>query len=267
MSKKNLFVLVALAVIFCAGQVFGKAGSPPDRNLLLSAYRGGESLHYTVSWMGIKAGELTIDISQPDGSDSLLIHTKASSAGLLAVFYPVEDSFETEVHGRNRLPVRHEMIQKEGSRINKKRTLYDQENFVVSYQKNEDPPKVWTMDGPAHNEFTSFLFLRVMALADDTKAMVPTFADEKRHEIPVDIEGTGPLATVFGKKETIRMRPRLSFKGLYEKVGDPLVWLTNDRFRIPVKIKASIVIGSLTATLTDYHGPKGSPVMEAPQKQ
>ncbi|HIJ78844.1 MAG TPA: DUF3108 domain-containing protein [Deltaproteobacteria bacterium] len=239
----------------------------PDQALLQTAYSGGESFRYTVSWMGVKAGELLMEIEKKeDKLDAYLIKITAKSTGLLGVFYPVNDYFETEVAGTSRLPATHLMIQNEGTRRNKKVTLYDQSNFKVSYCKNEDPPKEYFLNGPVHNEFSSFFFMRTLPFAQNDETMVPTFADGKRHEVPVFMEGREMLRTIFGKKETIMVRPRLNFKGLYDKMGDPLVWFTEDDFRIPVKIKAKIVIGSLTTSLVDYHGPVGSPVMEEQPK-
>jgi hypothetical protein len=232
-------------------------GTEPDEALLQTAYAGGETLRYTVSWLGITAGELVMQVSKIGGSpETFAIEVTAKSAGMLAVFYPVEDRFRTIVQGRMRLPSRHEMQQKEGRRVNSKLTLYDQENFRVSYRKNDEAADIYQLDGPMHNEFSSFFFMRALSFTGDAP-MVPTFADKKRHEVVVGVEGREEQESVLGTKSTIKVQPHLKFKGLYEKIGDPLVWLTDDAWRIPTKIKAKIVIGSLTAELVEYTGPSG----------
>lgn len=192
-----------------------------------------------------------------NSQDTFVIEVTARSAGLLAAFYPVEDRFRTIVQGRMRMPSRHEMQQKEGRRVNSKLTLYDQEKFQVSYRKNDEPAEIYQLDGPMHNEFSSFFFMRTLPFAGDAPMIVPTFADKKRHEVVVAVEGREEQESVLGKKKTLKVQPRLRFKGLYEKVGDPLVWLTDDPWRIPTRIKAKIVIGSLTAELVEYTGPAG----------
>ena len=234
-------------------------GTGADEALLQTAYAGGETLRYTVSWLGIKAGELVMQVNKIAGSqDTFTIEVTARSAGLLAVFYPVEDHFRTLVQGRMRLPRRHEMQQKEGRRVNSKLTLYDQEKFRVSHRKNDEPADIYQLDGSVQNEFSSFFFMRALSFAGDAPMIVPTFADKKRHEVVVTVEGKEEQESVLGKKNIIKVQPRLKFKGLYEKIGDPLVWLTDDAWRIPTKIKAKIVIGSLTAELVEYTGPSGS---------
>jgi len=233
-------------------------GTGPDEALLQTAYAGGETLRYTVSWLGITAGELVMRVNTvADRQETFSLDLTARSAGLLEVFYPVEDTFRTIVQGRMRLPRRHEMQQKEGRRVNSKLTLYDQENFRVSYRKNDEPADVYQLDGPMHNEFSSFFFMRALSFAGDSPMIVPTFADKKRHEVVVTVEGKEEQESVLGKKKTLKVQPHLKFKGLYEKIGDPLVWLTDDAWRIPTRIQAKIVIGALTAELVEYTGPAG----------
>ncbi len=243
-------------------------GTRPDEALLQSAYAGGETLRYTVSWLGIKAGELVMQVSKVAASqETFVIAITAKSAGLLDVFYPVEDRFRTIVQGRMRLPSRHEMLQMEGRRINSKLTLYDQEKFRVTHHKNDEPADIYQLEGPMQNEFSSFFFMRALSFAGEAPMIVPTFADKKRHEVVVTVEGKEEQEGVLGKKNTIKVQPHLKFKGQYEKVGDPLVWLTDDVWRIPTKIQAKIVIGSLTAELVEYSGPAGKfPITDIPKE-
>ena len=234
-------------------------GTKPDEALLQTAYAGGETLRYRVSWLGITAGELVMQVRKiADSQEAFALEVTARSAGLLAVFYPVEDHFRTIVHGSMRLPSRHEMQQNEGRRVNSKITKYDQKKFLVSYRKNDEPADIYQVNGPMHNEFSSFFFMRALSFAGEAPMIVPTFADKKRHEVVVTVEGKEEQESVLGKKNTIKVQPHLKFKGLYEKIGDPFVWLTDDVWRIPAKIQAKIVIGSLTAELVEYTGPAGN---------
>ncbi len=52
----------------------------------------------------------------------------------------------------------------------------------------------------------------------------------------------------------IEVLPRMTFKGLYDKSGDTVIWFTDDGCRVLVRIRSKILIGSLTAELVAYHG-------------
>lgn len=234
------------------------AFTPPDPALLATAYQGGERFRYSVTWLGLTAGELDMAIGrQTEDEDRFLITVVARTAGLLGVLYPVEDRFEVLVAGEKRLPVRYDQEQQEGTRRNRRRTTFDQERFVITYNKNEDPPLVYNLSGPVHNEFSAFFYLRVLPLVPEQNPTVPTFADKKRHEVEVFWEKKETIPSLIGEKTVILVRPHLKFKGLYEKVGDPRIWLTDDQYRIPLLISAKIIIGSLIGRLVEYQGPLG----------
>jgi len=250
-------VFFFMIMLCCLPAATAEVATAPESPLLATAYAGGEKFRYSVSWLGIPAGELVMEVERMGADpDRFALRVTARTAGLLDVFYPVEDRFLTIVEGRQRLPVRHEMQQREGRRRNEKLTLYNQETYTVSYQKNDGIPEVYALSGTMHNEFSSFFFLRVLSFAGDQKVVVPTFADKKRHEVVVSLEGEEERDTLFGRKKTLKVQPQLNFKGLYEKVGHPLIWLTDDSFRVPVRIEAKIIIGSLAAHLVEYHDAK-----------
>ncbi len=254
--------LLGLALLLAAPAA---AFTPPDPALLASTYQGGETFKYEVSWLGIPAGELEMSVEKnPEQPGQFLLRVTARTKGLLDVIYPVEDRFVTVVDGDRRLPLRCFQDQQERGRLNKRLTIYDQQRRLVTYMKNDNPPEVYPVDGLVHNEFSAFFYMRSLRFAAGETPVVPTYADKKRHEVEVFVDNRETIpSSLMGDKVTFLVRPHLTFKGYYEKIGDPQVWLTDDRHRIPLLIKAKIIIGSLTGRLVEYHGPLGS-FREAP---
>lgn len=230
----------------------------PDPALLASAYGDDESFRYDVSWSGgFKIGELSLRITRMAGEGERFgIHAHVESTGAFRLIYPVDDTFVTEVAGQDRLPVRYEVRQKEGIGYRAHRlTVYDQEKGLVRYRKNDGPEKEFVVSGKVHNEFSSFFFTRVLPYVLETSVIVPTFADEKRHEVVVTpkewIDGE---ETLLGPVRVVAVLPRMTFKGLYDKSGDTVIWFTDDACRVPVRIRSKILVGSLVAELVAYHG-------------
>ncbi|MEN8199849.1 MAG: DUF3108 domain-containing protein [Thermodesulfobacteriota bacterium] len=223
------------------------------------AYRGAERLSYEISWSdGPKIGEMHLEIRRlSEMPERYELRARVQDSGLFNFFYPVDDTFVTVVEGENRLPVSYEVQQKEGRSYEAKRyTEYDQENGLVRYRKNDLEPEEYQVDGQVHNEFSSFFFSRVMKMVAGQEAIVPTFADRKRHQVVV--RNSGPFraeGTLLGDVDVIEMAPILKFKGLYSKDGDTVIWLTDDLCRVPVRIESKILIGSLTADLVFYSNP------------
>ncbi len=260
-KARKLWVTLILALLAAPAAAF----TPPDPALLASAYQGGETFKYAISWLGIPAGELDMSIEKsPDQPGRFLLRVTAKTTGVLDAVYPVEDRYLIVVEGERRLPLRCFQDQQERGRLNKRLTIYDQQHHLVTFMKNDNPPEVSLVDGPVHNEFSAFFYMRSLRFAvDEAPVVVPTFADKKRHEVEVFLDNRETIPSLMGEKATLHVRPHLTFKGYYEKVGDPQVWLTDDQYRIPLLIKAKIIIGALTGRLVEYHGPMGS-FKEAP---
>lgn len=220
-----------------------------------AVFSGDETMHYVVSWSGgVKIGDIHLSI-RPDKSQpgAYVIAAKVKDYGPLAVFYPVDDAFRCMVDGPMKLPYRYEVEQREGyGRETTRLTLFDQEERVVRYQKNKGQTEIFTLAGAAYNEFASFIITRALAFREGEEIVVPTFADKKRHEVRVSVLQREKRATIFGDRETLKVQPKMHFKGLYDKSGDTILWITDDRCRVPVEIHSKIVVGSLVAELVDY---------------
>ncbi len=231
-----------------------------DPRLLPIGYSGQEKLLYDVSWTGgIKVGELSLVVTElPEVDEGYQIKAVVTTKnGAVNLIYPIEDVHVTKVRGSKRLPYHYEIWQKEGYRYKAHRVIeFNQEKRSVLYMKNEKLEGIYPLDGETNNEFSSFFNSRLMPFDIGDKFVVPTFADKKRMEVLVHAVSKEKLAaTIFGPVTTMAIMPILTFKGLYDKKGDTVIYYTDDECRVPVRITSKIIIGSLTADLTAYKNP------------
>ncbi len=242
--------------------------SQVDPDILSIVFSGAETLHYSVSWSGgVKIGDIYMEI-RPEKSkrDAYTIAAKVKDYGPLKLMYPVDDTFRCFVSGPMKLPYRYEVLQKEGYRKDIKRlTEYDQQLRSVKYQRNQEPQQQFDLTGTVYNEFASFIITRALRLKDGKEVVVPTFADKKRHEIQVSLLKREQRNTLFGKKGTLKVQPKMHFKGLYNKSGDTILWLTDDTCRVPVEIHSRIAVGSLVAELVEYTNPACTELGQRPK--
>ncbi len=222
-------------------------------------FSGQERMHYEVSWSGgLKIGDISLGISPAtERPGAYAISARVTSTGTLHLFYPVNDVFHCIVGGDLKLPLRYEVFQREGhnDKRTKRASLYAQTKHLVRYQKNDDPPQILAMGGMAYNEIAAFIITRALRLQTGEPIIVPTFADGKRHEVNVELHKKESRSTIFGKRQTLKVQPVLRFKGVYDKSGSTLLWLTDDQCRVPVEIRSQIALGSLVARLVQYDNP------------
>jgi hypothetical protein len=253
----SLFFLTPVSDFTQAATVSASELQPEQLNqeTLSIIFSGTETMHYSVSWSGgVKIGDIYLKIRpQKKTASGYVIAAKVKDYGPLSLFYPVDDKFRCFVDGPMKLPTRYEVEQKEGyGRETIRLSEYDQEKYLIRYRKNQDKVQKFLVDGTVYNEFASFIITRALAFKAQDEIIVPTFADKKRHEVKVAVVERNVRDTLFGQKKTLKVEPRMKFKGLYEKSGSTLLWLTDDRCRVPVEIHSRIVVGSLVAELVEY---------------
>ena len=265
----RFFVIFGLVALGCVPLVRADgetpAPPPPVRELqpnevvpevLKTIFSGEERMLFEASWSGgIKIGEIEVRIRPSREKGGYAISAKVKSAGQLEAFYPVDDKFLCIVSGPMKLPIEYSVRQKEGHgrRKTRRTTTYNQEAKVVKYRKNDDPERLYSMSGESYNEFSAFIVSRALTFAGDM--MVPTFADDRRHEVAVKLRNREKRRSMFGEKDTLKVEPIMNFKGLYEKSGSTVLWLTDDHCRVPVEIKSRIAVGALVAKLVEYENP------------
>jgi hypothetical protein len=66
--------------------------------------------------------------------------------------------------------------------------------------------------------------------------------------------GREVLNTKFGKIKTMVFRPLVQSGRVFKEQESVSIWITDDTNKIPVKLKASLSVGSLRAELEDYKG-------------
>lgn len=251
-----------IRIVFLLLLLSASAGCAAELNLSLDpeaaavVYSGQEKMRFSVSWSGgIEIGSLELSLSSAEPGKGQLITARATDHGLLKVIYPLDDTFVTNIRGAFKLPRRYDVKQLERGKSVQRLTVYSQRKFNAVYQKQKNLPKVYSFDGPVYNEFAAFFITRALRLKPEEQQLVPTFADEKRHLVPVKVFGKETKTTVFGTVRTVKVQPKMSFKGLYSKEGDTVFWLTDDACRVPVEIRSKILIGSLVAELVEYSNP------------
>ena len=63
------------------------------------------------------------------------------------------------------------------------------------------------------------------------------------------VEEIETVSGAWGEVETARVLVIMQFQGLFMNQGKIRVWFTNDDRRIPVRMKAKVIIGSIVADL------------------
>ena len=82
------------------------------------------------------------------------------------------------------------------------------------------------------------------------------FFDEEVYKFRLKLLGKEEIKTKFGKVKTLKFRPYVQAGRVFKEEESLTIWVSDDANRIPLKVQASLFVGSLKAELVDYKGLK-----------
>ena len=230
------------------------AGPPPASNV---HFKVGEKLTYGLSWGIITAGTAVLEVAERRSlsgrSVVKLIHT-ARSNEFVSAFYPVNNRVESLLDEEAAHPHHLLFKRREGKRKNDIEAVYDQAAHKATVTKDGNTE---TMEVPpdVQDTLSVIYFFRTLRPADaGSSTIIHVNHDKKNYKLELRVEGTERLKGPLGEFDTVRILAIMPFRGLFMNEGNIRIWVTNDAARVPVLMKAKVIIGSITATLTGAEG-------------
>jgi hypothetical protein len=80
------------------------------------------------------------------------------------------------------------------------------------------------------------------------------FFDQEINNFKLKLTGREVLKTNFGKVKTLVFMPIVQVGRIFKENESVTLWVTDDENKLPIKIKASILVGALKAELIEFRG-------------
>jgi hypothetical protein len=80
------------------------------------------------------------------------------------------------------------------------------------------------------------------------------FFDEETYVFKLLFLGTEVLKTKFGNVNSLIFKPMVQAGRVFKEQESVTIWVSNDSNKIPLRIKASLAVGSLRADLDGFKG-------------
>ena len=241
---------VALATTLAGASAMGAS--------TISAFGPGEQSTYRVQYLGLEAGTAQITVGTQTthwGNQVLPIVTLARSSSALD-FYPIRDKFVTYWDPSNDRCVGSDLFAEENRTRRRLRIKLDHQagKATVMRQKDGSAEKTSTHDVESGTfDIAAATFsLRNRELAVGKTFELPVFTGTRSFTLRATVEKRETVVTALGSKETFKVRVQTGFGGKLESKRDVLAWFTTDDARLPVKVEAEFLLGTLRAELLDY---------------
>ena len=259
---RTLCVTLAVAALALAASVAqpatrpGEYGRPqalgPDGRLAVPPFGVGERLTFDIKYGFVSAGTAVLAIPETvseRGRECYRIVSVAESNAFVSAFFPVRDVVESLMDTRELVSLRFEKRLREGNFRAHDIMVLDHDRHVAVYPRDTDDRLV-PLSLYAQDILSSLYYVRMAELRVGESVYIENHADKKNYPLEIRVLGRERVEVPAGEFDCIVVEPLMRTSGLFRHKGSLTVWLTDDERHVPVLMKSKVIIGSISAVLS-----------------
>jgi len=231
-----------------------------------SSFKSGEWFKFKMSYSGfLKAGNATLSVNETTLNGKPVYHVvgKGWTTGAIKWFFKVEDRYESYFDKYEIKPYKFIRKIDEGGHTKDIQLDFNQENKKVTVQDfKHNTTKVIDTKPNIQDMVSTFYYLRnnldISTLKENDQVVLDMFFDEENYGFKLKYLGKDQISTPFGKVECLKFRPYVLAGRVFKEEESLTLWVSNDKNKIPLRIKADLAVGSLRADLEAFKGLKHS---------
>ena len=216
-------------------------------------------LTYRFGWSGITAAEADVRLV----NEGNLVKTTASggTVGLARALFRLDLDHECLSHRSSLLPTR--IVQDEKYKSEDVKTTIVFTPKATSSTRDvtpaKEPPKTKSIEfAPIFSFETAYFWLRSQPLTDGEKEVMVVYANNAAYLATLQVVGREKIR--IGDTERNAIRVNLNFKTIdqnlqlktYRRFKSGRGWISDDNYRIPLRVEADIFIGYVFAELQSF---------------
>ncbi len=228
-----------------------------------AAFKGGEWFKFRIHYGIFNASYATIEVNETNWEGKSVFHAKGvgKTTGLARWFFKVDDYYDSYFTKDAVRPLFFIRNINEGGYKKHVTIRFDHDKnkaFVDDKLKN----KQGTFDtNPNIQDLIScFYYLRnefdITEIKKDEFVVVNLFFDESNYAFKFKFLGVETIKTKFGHVKTLKFRPYVQSGRVFRSNESITLWVSNDHNRIPLRLQATLRVGSITADLDEFKGLK-----------
>ena len=229
-----------------------------------SAFGDGEWFKFRMSYSNwLKAGNATLQVKNAKLGDKDVYHVvgKGWTTGMIKWFFKVKDRYESYFDKDLVVPYKFVRNIDEGGHTKDLVINFDQKNNKAKIN-NIKHNTVKTIDTKPNIQdmVSTFYYLRnnldTRNLKTGDEVRIDMFFDEENYGFKLKYLGEETIKTDFGKVESLKFRPYVMAGRVFKEEESLTLWVSKDKNKVPLRIKADLAVGSLRADLEAFKGLK-----------
>ena len=223
-------------------------------------FKKGEYLKFKISYGLLNAGFASLEIRDSIIDNHPVFHVvgKGWTTGMVDFFFPVQDDYQTYFDKRTVQPQYFIRNVNEGGYTTNREIFFNYDSIqakVVDHKR--DTIKYFEIHEDIQDMVSAFYHLRTKDLSnlkEGETISIDIFFDGKINNFQLKLIGREELKTKFGKVNALVLKPIVQVGRVFKENESVTLWITDDLNKLPLKIQASILVGSLKAELFEFKG-------------
>lgn len=250
-------------IIFFLGLLITTSFAVPQED---AAFQEGEWFKFKMSYgKWLKAGNATLEVKESTFNGKPVYHVvgKGWTTGPVKWFFKVKDRYESYIDKETGMPYKFIRKIDEGGHTKDIEIEFDHEKqqaFVDN--KKYKTQKTIATEKDIQDMVSAFYYLRnnydTESIKEGDIVTLNMFFDEENYNFRLKFLGRETIDTEFGRVKTLMFRPYVMAGRVFKEQESLTLWVSADKNKIPLCIKADLAVGSLQANLEAFKGLKHS---------
>jgi hypothetical protein len=259
-------ILFILFILFYSKALFGQEHTGFKSPFLSSSkdsFKKGESLKFRLHYGFFNASYASLNLEEKILNDQEVYKATAigKTTGIARLFFKVDDVYETYFNKTLVRPLKSTRNINEGGYTKNVEINYDYSNNLANINdiKNSKSSSVSVQEN-VQDLISTFYFLRnhfdIENLKTNDFIRITIFFDAENYNFRMQFLGMEDVKTKFGIVNCFKFRPYIESGRVFKDNESLTLWVSNDKNKIPIKVKAGLRIGSIEADLDEFRGLK-----------
>jgi hypothetical protein len=227
------------------------------------SYAIGEFFKLRIHYGIINAGYATLEVKDAEINGKKMHHVvgKGYTTGLSKMMFKVVDNYESYFNKETNKPYVFIRNINEGGYTKNQQGYFNQNNntVLVKDYKNKTE-KIFNVPDDIQDIVSSFYYLRnhpkIDKLTVGESITIDMFFDEETTKFKLKFVGKENINSKFGKINCMVFKPLVQAGRVFKEEESLTVWISDDENKIPIRVKASLAVGSIKADIDQYKGLK-----------
>ncbi|MDR0952680.1 MAG: DUF3108 domain-containing protein [Elusimicrobiota bacterium] len=222
----------------------------------------GETLKFKIGWSFVTAGEAILStpkIVNIENQPAFQVEAQAKSYAVIDKIFKVRDINVSWVAADLKRSLGYWQSVREGKYARDEWLTFDYKTHTFINHKQDRHGNIETQPAASFkgNEIFDILsalyFVRSQELPLKGEVYFDIVNRTKQYPLKVIVHGKETVKVKAGKFDCILVEPLFSGEGIFVSKGKSLkVWLTDDEYKMPVRMSVEVMVGSVYGELVEY---------------